>query len=369
MTKDKKYMKLALTLALKGKGTTSPNPIVGAVVVKDGNIVGQGYHRRAGGPHAEIVALRKAGRFAKFATLYVTLEPCCFTGRTPPCVDAIVDRGIRKVVIATKDPNQLNNGRGIRYLRSRGIKVKVGTLGKEAESVNEAFFKFITKRAPFVVVKVAQTLDGKIATITGDSKWITGELARGYVHQLRGQVDAIMVGVETILKDDPLLTSRLLRRRSINHAPIKVVVDSRLRTPPSSKIFSDRSPAPTIVATTRFAHKSKIKDLEAKGARVLVTKDKDGKVGLKSLIKELAKLDITSLLLEGGGNVIASALQEGIVDKLLFFIAPKIVGGEYALTSVEGGGIEKITGAIRLKDVTIKKFGPDILVEGYPTYK
>ncbi len=369
MPEDEKYMKLALTLALKGRGTTSPNPMVGAVVVKNGKVVGKGYHRRAGGPHAEVNALKDSGRNAFGSTLYVALEPCCLAGKTPPCVDLIVAKGVGKVVVATRDPNPLNNGRGIRLLRSRGIEVKVGTLKDEAKRINEVFFKFIAKGLPFVIVKIAQTLDGKIATITGDSKWITGEAARRYVHRLRSQVDAIMVGVKTILRDDPLLTSRLPRHRSINHAPIKVIVDSRLKVPPTSRIFSDRSPAPTIIATTRFAYKNRIKELEAKGARVLVTKDKDGRVQLKSLVKELARFDITSLLVEGGGSVIASALQGRIVDKVLFFIAPKIVGGKYALTSVEGAGIKKIDRAIRLRDVAIRRFGSDILIEGYPIYK
>lgn len=343
--------------------------MVGAVILNNGRIVGQGYHHGAGLPHAEVNALRRAGRFAKSATLYVTLEPCTFFGRTPPCVNAIIDSGIKKVVIATKDPNPLNNGHGIRFLRSKGIEVRVGILRDVAKKTNEIFFKFIAKGLPFVIVKVAQTLDGKIATITGDSKWITGEVARRYVHRLRGQVGAILVGARTVLKDDPLLTPRRTLQRPTSRFPIRVVVDSRLRIPPTSKVLKDSSPSETIIATTRLAAKERIKTLEAKGAKVLLIREKNGKVLLKSLIRELGKMEITSLMIEGGGEVIASAFQERIVDKVLFFIAPKIVGGREALTTVEGEGVEKISKAIKLRDITIKRFGEDVLIEGYPIYK
>lgn len=367
-TCDENFMELALKLALKGKGRTSPNPMVGAVVVNDGRIVGQGYHRGAGLPHAEVNALRMAGRNAFGATLYVTLEPCTFFGKTPPCVNAIIDSGLKKVVIATKDPNPLNNGSGIRFLRSRGIEVNVGILRDVAKKTNEIFFKFITKGLPFVMVKVAQTLDGKIATVAGDSKWITGEASRRWVHRLRGQIDAILVGAGTVLKDDPLLTPRLPRQSPTTRLPIRVVVDSRLKVPPTSRILKDTSLSKTIIATTRFASKERIKTLEEKGVKVLLIKDKNGKVLLKSLIRELGRMEITSLVIEGGGNVIASAFRERIVDKVMFFIAPKIVGGREALTSVEGEGVENINKAIKLRDITIRRFGKDILIEGYPIY-
>ncbi len=370
MTADERFMNLAIRLALKGQGKVSPNPMVGAVIVKQGKIVGRGFHHRSGRPHAEINALRQAGRRAKGATLYVTLEPCCSFGKTPPCADAIIKSGIKQVVIASRDQNPLNKG-GIAILKKKGLKVKTGVLRQKARDLNESYFKFITQQSPFVVVKIAETLDGKIATASGNSKWITSPPARRYSHRLRGQTDAILVGINTILRDNPLLTTRYPFSAT---SPVKIIVDSKSKLPLNAKILSRMSPAQTIVATTRFADKSKIKALQDKGVHVITdlparrAKNFKERLSLKSLMKRLAKLNITSVLIEGGGEIIASALEEKIVDKLLIFIAPKIIGGEEAVTSVEGRGINRINQAIRIRGLKIKKIGQDILIEGYPVY-
>ena len=355
---DKEYMRLALKLAIKAIGRTSPNPLVGAVIVKNDRIVGKGYHKRAGKPHAEINALNMAGERARGATLYLNLEPCAHFGRTPPCTKRIISSGIKKVVAAMIDPNPLNCGRGVKELRRAGVKVKTGVLEEEAKRVNESYVKYITTKRPFVILKTAMSLDGKIATRTGDSKWITNERSRKYLHRLRREVDAVLVGIETVLRDDPRLTSRILARN-----PLRVVVDNRARIPLGAKVLNRE--APTIVATTKFASKRKIEALRKKGARVLVIKDRDEKVDLKELLKRLGKLEIVSLLVEGGGRINASFLENSLVDKVLFFVAPKIIGGEEAITPVEGEGIERIKDAIELRDISIKRLGEDVLVEGY----
>lgn len=363
---DEKYMRLALKLAIKAKGRTSPNPLVGAVIVKDNRIIGQGYHKKAGEPHAEINALNMAGRRAKGATLYLNLEPCVHFGRTPPCTKKLISSGIKKVVAAMIDPNPLNCGKGVKELRRAGVKVKVGVLEEEAKKINESYITYITTKKPFVILKTAMSLDGKIATKTGDSKWITNEKSRKYVHKLRREVDAVLVGVETVLKDNPRLTARVTGYglRVKDKKTIRVVVDSRVRIPLGAKVLNQE--APTIVATTKFASKRKIEVLKKKGAKVLIIKkDKNKKVDLKALLKRLGELEITSLLVEGGGRINASFLENDLVDKVLFFVAPKIIGGEEALTPVEGEGIERIKDAIKLKNISIKRFGEDVLVEGY----
>lgn len=362
---DKKYMRMVLKLAVRAKGKTSPNPLVGAVIVKSDRIIGKGYHRRAGKPHAEINALDMAGRRAKGATLYLNLEPCAHFGRTPPCTKRIISSGIKEVVVAMIDPNPLNCGRGIKELRKAGIEVKVGVLEKEAKKINEAYIKYITTKWPFVILKTAMSLDGKIATKTGDSKWITNESSRRYVHRLRSEVDAVLVGIETVLKDDPRLTSRIKDpgSRIPVRNPTRVVVDSGARIPLGARVLNKE--APTIVATTRLASKRKIKALEKKGAKVLVIREKDKRVNLKDLLKRLGELEITSLLVEGGGRINASFLENGLVDKVLFFIAPKIIGGKEALTPVEGEGIKRIKDTIKLRNISVRRFGEDVLVEGY----
>ncbi len=362
MPADKFYMKLTLRLARKGLGTTSPNPMVGAVIVKKGRIIGSGYHKRAGLGHAEIEALKSARTNARGATLYVNLEPCDHFGRTPPCTDAIIKSGIKKVVAAMKDPSPLNNGRGFRRLQMAGIAVKRGVLEDEAKELNEVFIKYTTKKMPFVIVKVAQSIDGKIAANTGDSKWISSPQSRRYVHQLRGRVDAIMIGANTVMKDNPLLTVR--NQAKILKQPVKIIVDSGLRIPINAKIFSGESPAKVIIATTKKAPKIKIPKLKKIGAEILILKDKNGKIDLRQLMKELAKRAITSVLVEGGGTLIGSLVDAKLIDKYLFFISPKIIGGKDAITSVEGSGVDKISQAASLKNIKYKKFDKDLLIEG-----
>jgi len=338
---DEKYIKIALELAGRAKGMTSPNPCVGAVIVKNGRIVGRGYHRFAGGAHAEVYALRQAGDKARGATLYVSLEPCSHFGKTPPCVDSIIKAGIKRVVAAIEDPNPLNNGRGIKELKRSGIKADVGILEEEARELNEDFIKYITRKIPFVIVKVAQSLDGKIATRTGDSKWISGEKAREFVHELRSRVDAVLVGANTVLKDDPLLTARVKGRKV--KQPLRVILSGSSKIPPKARV------------------------LNSEGGEVMIAapKKRGGRVDIKSLLKKLAERGIMSVLIEGGGETIASAFAAGTVDKVYFFVAPKIIGGRKALTSVEGEGVGKAAKAIKLKDVKLRKIEDDFLIEGY----
>ncbi|MCX5686723.1 MAG: bifunctional diaminohydroxyphosphoribosylaminopyrimidine deaminase/5-amino-6-(5-phosphoribosylamino)uracil reductase RibD [Candidatus Omnitrophica bacterium] len=342
MNIDEKYMRVALDLAKKGKGFTSPNPMVGAVIVKNGRIVGKGYHKRCGSAHAEVNALKNAAKFAKGATIYVSLEPCGHFGRTPPCTDALVESGIKRTVIAMKDPNPANNGRGIKKLVKSGIRVKVGILKEEAARLNKPYIKFITKKMPYVTVKIAESLDGKIATRTGESRWITGDDSRRFVHDLRARSDAVMVGVNTVIKDDPLLLSRTSKGRQ----PIRIIVDSHFRTPKNARIFSEVKRSPVIVATTK-----------KNGP------DPFSRVDLKALLKVLAKREIANILVEGGGELVASLVENRLVDKFLFFIAPKIIGGRLAKTAVEGTGVDRISRAIPLKFVKIKRFKEDILIE------
>ena len=364
MNVNEKFMRLALNLARKGIGMTSPNPPVGAIIVKGDRILGRGYHKKAGGPHAEVFAIRQAQDAARGARLYVTLEPCCHFGKTPPCTDAIIKSGIDEVIVSCLDPNPLNNRKGIKRLRKSGIKVTVGVLEEEANRIIEPFKKYITKGLPFVSLKMAETLDGKIATISGDSKWVTGEPARNYVHKLRSEVDAVMVGVNTVLRDDPLLTCRSGKKP--HRQPIRIIVDSKLRLPSQMKVFSNHSPV--IIAAVTDSPKRKVEAFEKKGVRILTIREKSGKVDLRALMKRLAKeFGITNLMIEGGGELAASALNEGLVDKCLFFISPSIIGGRDAITPVEGEGIASMSKAIRLKDVRLKRFGEDILVEGYVT--
>jgi len=356
-------MKKVLGLAEKGRGTTSPNPMVGALVVKNGKIIASAYHRRPGGLHAEAIALKRAGERAKGAALYVNLEPCPHTGRTPPCTRAIIKSGIKRVYCSMIDPNPLNNGKGKRELEKHGIKVKAGILNKEAAELNEVFIKYITKKMPFVTIKAAESLDGKIATKTMDSKWITSEAARDYSHRLRSEMDAVLVGVNTITRDNPILTSRR------NKTPVKIVLDSGLRVPEGAKIFSKESPGLNIVAILRKSLKGphilkKVERFNKRGILVIACPGKNNRIDLEWLLKELAELEISRLLVEGGGDTISGFLEQGFADKVLFFIATKIIGGRGAVTSVEGKGVEKVSQAIELKDVKIEMIGKDILVSG-----
>jgi diaminohydroxyphosphoribosylaminopyrimidine deaminase/5-amino-6-(5-phosphoribosylamino)uracil reductase len=360
--KQEKFMRLALKLAQKAKGRTSPNPLVGAVVVKNNRVVGRGYHRGAGLAHAEVEALDDAGKAACGASLYVTLEPCCHTGRTPPCVQKITACGIKEVVFATEDPNPLNNGKGAQFLRRQGIKVFSSVLEREAKEMNRAFIKYITKKRPFVTVKVAQSLDGKIATRTGDSRWISSEASRKFTHKLRSRVDAVLVGINTVLQDDPLLTCRLNNRLN-KRQPKKVIVDSRLRLRPDLKIFSSYSPAEVLVAVTSGASPKRVLSFE-KNARIIIAKNEKGRVDLRDLLRKLAKQGIAHILVEGGGEIIASLLKKKLVDEMFVVIAPKIIGGGRAPVSVAGEGVAKVTQAIKLKDIKLKRIGPDLCLQG-----
>ena len=357
-------MQMALSLAAKGQGGTRPNPMVGAVVVRAGRVVGAGYHRKAGQPHAEIRALRRAGARARGATLYVSLEPCAHTGRTPPCTEAIAAAGIRRVVAAMIDPNPKNRGRGIRRLKAHGIRTSVGLLEKEAQGLNRVFVTWMTAGRPFVTVKVAQSLDGKIATRTGSSRWISGPAARAWAHRLRGQVDAILVGIETVLKDKPRLTVRISPTMSLSkgerNAPVKVILDSHLRTPPAARIFGSRTPV--IIATTARASKSREAQLHRAGAEILRLPGRAGRVDLRPLLRRLAAREISHLLIEGGGQVIASAFEAGAVDRLACIIAPTIIGGRDAPTAVEGTGVKLLNAAVRLGNVHVHPLGKDLLV-------
>lgn len=360
---DQHYMKIALELAARAEGYTSPNPLVGAVVVKNGKIVGRGYHMKAGTPHAEVHALNDAGEEAKGATLYVTLEPCCHYGRTPPCTEGIIKAGIARVVTALKDPNPLVAGKGLKILRDAGVEVTTGVLAQEAAKQNEVFLKYITTKLPFVALKAAVSLDGKIATYTGESQWITGPESRAYGHRLRHKYDAILVGVNTVLADDPSLTARLPDGNGID--PVRVVLDSKCRTPLNAKIITQQSSARTIIATTPKADADKIKRLQAAGAEVLVIPDQDNKVDVAVLLKELGKRDITGLLVEGGAEVHGSFIASRAVDKVYWFIAPLIIGGAAAPGAVGGEGFAKLVDALKLKDIAVKHFGEDICIEAY----
>ena len=361
--KEEHYMKIALELALKGEGFVNPNPQVGALVVKEGKIVGKGYHKFYGGPHAEVYALEEAGNKASGGEIYVTLEPCSHYGKTPPCVEAIVKAGIKRVVIALKDPNPLVSGRGIEFLRNKGIEVVTDVLEKEALSVNEIFIKYITEKHPFVILKSAVTLDGKIATFTGQSKWITCEKSRNFVHHIRNRVMAIAVGIGTILLDNPLLTTRLEKKCK---SPIAVILDSKLRIPMDCNIFDTIKQRKIIIACTEEHNKGKKYEIEKMGADVIVCpKDESGQVNLKILIEKLGEIGIDSLLIEGGGSLNFSALNSGIVDKVVYFIAPKIIGGSEAKTSVEGKGIEDLKKAVKLKNISCSSSGEDIMFQGY----
>ncbi|MFA5142722.1 MAG: bifunctional diaminohydroxyphosphoribosylaminopyrimidine deaminase/5-amino-6-(5-phosphoribosylamino)uracil reductase RibD [Candidatus Omnitrophota bacterium] len=348
---DERYMRMALSLARKGRGFTSPNPTVGAVIVRNGRVVGKGYHRACGLPHAEINALKDAGAKAKGAALYVTLEPCDHFGRTPPCTTAIIDAGIRRAVIGMKDPNPVNNGRGIRRLKSAGIKTVVGILDDKARQLNKPFIKFVTTRMPYVTVKMAESIDGKIATRTGDSRWITDSDSRRFVHSFRAKVDAVMVGVNTVIKDDPMLLSKVSKRRQ----PARVIVDTHLKTPPKARIFSMTDISPVYIATTKRSAGRK---------DVLTVRADAGKVDLKDLLSRLGEMGIMHVLVEGGGELVSSLVEKRLVDEFLFFIAPKIIGGRHAVTPVEGAGIKKMSEALILKRFTrIRKFKRDILIE------
>ncbi len=394
-----KYMKKAFLLAKKGIGKTNPNPLVGAVIVKNDKIIGQGYHKYYGGKHAEINAIEQAGELTKDSTLYINLEPCSHWGKTPPCVERIIKAKIKQVIIAMKDPNPKVNGQGIEILKKAGIKIQTGILENKAKELNEIFINFITKKKPFVILKTAMSLDGKIATCQNNSKWITGKKAREKVHKIRNQVSSLMIGVNTVIIDNPSLTTRL--NNKFESDPIRIIVDSQGRIPLESKILNQKSNSYTIIATTEKMSQNKEKQLKDKGAKIIRVKTKKTdlqkiiikefqkiqsetnssetqdlflsknlnnlniKVDLSALMKKLYQLQIDSILLEGGGTLNFSALESEIVDKIMFFIAPKIIGGSNSPTSIDGIGFNTIQESLNIKNIVYRKFGDDLLIEGY----
>ncbi len=361
------YMERALSLARLALGSTSPNPAVGAVIARDGEVIGEGYTQPPGSAHAEVVALRQAGEKAKGATMYVTLEPCSHFGRTPPCTRAIIEGGIAEVHIATIDPNPQVSGRGREELERAGIKTCLGEHEEQARQLNEAYIKFVTTGLPFVSAKFAISLDGKLATRVGDSRWISGEQSREHVHQLRQAVDAIMIGVNTLLADDPQLTARDKSGQSLKSQPLRVIVDSQARTPPEARVFGE--PGRTLVATTSAAKVARTKKLEKAGAEVLALPSKDGLVNIGELLGELGRREITSVLVEGGGTLLGAFFEQGLVDRVIAFVAPVIIGGKEAKLAVGGEGAQRISQALRLSHVTVERFGDDVMITGYVVWK
>jgi diaminohydroxyphosphoribosylaminopyrimidine deaminase/5-amino-6-(5-phosphoribosylamino)uracil reductase len=360
---DNEYMQMALTLAKKGCGRVSPNPMVGAVVVNAGRVVGQGYHQYVGGPHAEVNAIDDAGDAARNATLYVTLEPCNHFGRTPPCTQKILGAGINRVVVAMQDPNPDVAGGGNAFLVSRGVDLVCGVEEDAARRLNESFIKFVRTGKPFVILKIASTLDGRIATRTGDARWVTGEAARAYVHQLRHAVDAIMVGVGTVEVDDPQLTTRLENGRGVD--PVRVVLDTSLRMSEKARMLHQASKAPTWVVCGSDAPLAAKERLRAEGAMIVQTPLRGERIDLDALMEQLAKRSVTSLLIEGGAQVAGAALRAGVVDKVVFFYAPKIYGGDDGVPICSGRGMDLMRESLAVSHIELDRMGDDIMVSGY----
>ena len=358
------FMQRALALAERAKGRTSPNPLVGAVIVKAGEVIGEGYHQKAGTPHAEVHALNAAGENAKGATLYTNLEPCCHWGRTPPCTEALINAGITHVYIAEVDPNPSVAGKGIQRLQNAGIHVHVGLCEQAASDLNEVHRKYIQTRKPFVILKTAMSLDGKIATAAGESQWITSEASRHRGHEIRDTVDAILVGRGTVARDNPALTTRLENRTGQD--AIRIVLDSHGRTRTDARIFNANSEAGVIVVVTSTAPIENIKALEKVGAEVITVPAVNAKVCFKSLMHILGKREITSVLIEGGSEINASAVAAGVIDKVMCFIAPKLIGGQNAPGPIGGVGIHNLADAAQLWRINVTRMPEnDLLIEGY----
>lgn len=357
---DEKFMDIALEMAIKGIGRVNPNPLVGAVIVKEDKIIGMGYHEVYGKEHAERNAVKNAREDVIGSTIYVTLEPCAHYGRQPPCVDLIIEKRFKRVVIGMLDPNPLVAGKSIQKLKDNGIEVTVGVREEECKKLNEIFIKYITTKLPFVLLKSGMSLDGKIATVAGESKWITSKESREDGHRLRNRLAAMMVGVNTVICDDPELTCRIEGGRN----PIKIIVDSTLRIPLDSKVIKV-NPKLTIIATTENADKNKKKGLEELGIKIITVSSQDKKVNLKELVKKLGEEKIDSILIEGGGSLNFSALKEKIVDKIKMYIAPKILGGENSKSSIAGMGFFKLDDAVVLNNISMSKIDNDLVVEGY----
>ena len=354
-------MQRALDLATKAVGRTSPNPAVGAVIVRGGRVIGEGFHRRAGLPHGEIEALRRVKGSARDATLYVNLEPCSHHGRTPPCADAVVEVGIKRVVIGMVDPNPLVRGRGIRRLRRAGVEVRTGVLQTCCKRLNEDFATFIQTGRPLVTLKLAASLDGRIATASGDSKWISSEVSRRLVHEMRNRVDAVLVGAGTVHADDPQLTCRIRGGRD----PLRVIMDGRLSISPEARVCTQVSSARTLIVTTENSKKkSKRAELEKRGVEVLCFPEERGRVLFLPLLQELGHRGVKHVMIEGGGQVAAAALEEGVVDKVLFFYGPKLLGGE-GMPMVGSLGVDRVAASLKLHTIELRQLRDDVLVSGY----
>lgn len=362
---DTYFMTQALELAERGKGRTSPNPMVGAVVVKSAEIVGKGYHEACGRPHAEVNAIDDAGDAARGADLYVTLEPCNHTGRTPPCTEKILASGIQRVVVAMPDPNPGVEGGGINYLKRWGVTVETGLCRREAERLNEAFIKWVRTGSPFVILKCASTLDGRIATRTGDSKWVSGESSRRFVHRIRHGVDAIMVGIDTVINDDPSLTARIEDGSGAD--PVRLILDSRLRIPETARVLNQASNAPTWIITGKGSpvDSKKADAIRKTGARIIETETRDGLIALDPLMGMLGRMNITSVLIEGGGRVIGSVLRENVADRVNLFYGPKLFGGDDGVPICRGAGPEQMKDCLPVSGIRIERFDDDIMIEGY----
>jgi len=364
---DERFMSEALRQAKKGLGRTSPNPAVGAVIVRNGEIIASGFHRRAGENHAEVNVLEKIrGRGRRDDILYVTLEPCNHHGRTPPCTEAILKSGIKRVVVGMRDPNPKVTGGGCEFLAARGLEIESGVLESECRRQNETFLKFVKTGRPFVVAKSALTLDGWIATSNGHSKWITGEKSRWFVHRLRDRLDGIMVGIGTVLADDPLLTTRLNKRRGKD--PVRIIVDTQLRIPHNARVLNNDSSAATLIAVGEEVPSNECGGISKDRGSILVCPTKNGKVNLTALMDILGKMSITSLLVEGGAALMGSMIREKLIDKFYIFKAPKILGGSDGIPMAAGPGPEKMDRCLMLKDISVRRFGDDILIRGYPDY-
>ncbi|MFB0505352.1 MAG: bifunctional diaminohydroxyphosphoribosylaminopyrimidine deaminase/5-amino-6-(5-phosphoribosylamino)uracil reductase RibD [Thermodesulfobacteriota bacterium] len=358
--KDEIFMEKALILAGRGSGKTSPNPMVGALVVKGRKILGKGYHQKYGGDHAEVIALRNAKGDVRGASMYVTLEPCCHYGLTPPCVDALIGTGISRVVIGTPDPNPRVNGKGIQGLLNNGIQVKVGVLEERCRKLNEAYFKYIQTGIPFVTLKFAQSLDGRIATKTGNSQWISSPETLRLAHKLRSTHDGVLVGIGTVLADDPSLTVRLLKGRN----PQRIILDGRLRIPLTAKVLNDEGVGKTSIVTTEGANRKKAQSLKNLGAKILwVAKNRRGEIDMEDLLGKLGRMGITSVLVEGGAKIITSMLRERLADKIVIVVAPKLIGkGIEAVGNLEIRGVNE---ALQISRMKTRRLGDDIVIEGY----
>ncbi|MFB6290552.1 MAG: bifunctional diaminohydroxyphosphoribosylaminopyrimidine deaminase/5-amino-6-(5-phosphoribosylamino)uracil reductase RibD [Candidatus Bipolaricaulia bacterium] len=362
MANERAFMKKALNLARRGGGYVNPNPQVGAVVVRDGEIVGEGYHEKFGGPHAEVNALEEAGEAARGATLYVTLEPCVHYGKTPPCTEKIVGAELARVLVAMEDPNPKVSGKGVKRLREEGLEVSLGLMEREARKLNEIYLHYVRTGRPFVLLKLAMTLDGKIATRTGDSRWVSSEPARELVHELRARYSSIGVGVNTVISDDP----RLNVRKAKGPDGARFVFDSTGRTPTGSSILSLSSSAPTVIVTGKDLPGTKIKEFENQGAKIWQVEKKEERLDLSELLERMGDRGYDSFLVEGGGEVAWSLLDENLVDKVRFFYSPKIVGGREAIPAIGGEGRATMRDGIEIEELKIERIGDDLSLVGYP---